>query len=613
MILSGDKARSYDDRSTRRVILFAGTLIVVAVAVIGFLVYAIAERAVLDKLKNRDLPMLLDLVNGKVESQISKADQISLFLADDPSMLEWVIGEERDDRLHAYALDKLKRLTEAHGYTNSFIVSAITRHYWTETGQIIDTVSEDDPDDSWFFDTLGLNEKVSVMVDYNEERQGTFVFVNALMGPIADPVGVAGVGFSLEELSDYLRASKYGGTGSIWLVSSDGEIVLSDDPAEHGLRLDAAVPESIAAGIRTMRQGETMALTYKNGAQDSSKIDLIGQPLDHAGMRLVVLMPRSYSVSILESMKWNAVFAVVVSVLSFVLLFLFISRRLANPYRRALELNQHLETLVQERTRQLQEKNIAIMDSIDYAKRIQESLLPSEALLREACREHVVIWKPRDVVGGDFYWSKALPGGGYVIAVGDCTGHGVPGAMMTMLAVSLLERIVDQDKVDDSAAIVSRLHRLVRMMLDQQGEGRSVVDDGLDIGVCVVKEGIVQFTGAGISLVCSAGGSVKPVAGDRRSVGYRRTPEDYAFTRHTVDAAGSAADAIFYLTTDGFIDQNGGERGYSFGKTKLQALIEQQTGRPLAEQQAAFEAELARYQGAEPQRDDITLLAFRVR
>ncbi len=603
--------RTFDDRSTRRVILFAGTLIVVAVAVIGFLVYAIAERAVLDKLKNRDLPLLLDLVNEKVESQISRAEHISLFLADDPTMLEWVIGEERDERLHAYAMDKLQRLTEAHGYTNSFIVSAITRHYWTETGQIIDTVSEDDPDDDWFFDTLVMDSKVSVQVDYNEERQGTFVFVDALMGPMSDPVGVAGVGFSLEDLSDYLRSSKYGGTGSIWLVSSDGEIVLSDDPAEHGLQLEAAVPESIAAGIRAMRPGETLALAYEDSEQDSSMTDLIGQPLDHAGMRLVVLMPRSYSVSILESMKWNAVFAVVVSVLSFVLLFLFISRRLANPYRRALQLNQHLESLVQERTQQLQEKNIAIMDSIDYAKRIQESLLPSEALMREACSEHMVIWKPRDVVGGDFYWSRALPGGGHVIAVGDCTGHGVPGAMMTMLAVSLLERIIDQDKVDDSAAIVSRLHRLMQELLHQQGEGRGVVDDGLDIGVCVVKEGTVHFTGAGISLYCSTGDSVKLVAGDRRSVGYRRTPQDYPFARHAIEAAGSASDTIFYMTTDGFIDQNGGERSYSFGKTRLQALIEQQAGRPLADQQAAFEAELAQYQGEEPQRDDITLLAFR--
>jgi len=607
----------YDDRSTRRLVLFAGTLIVIAVAAIGFLVYAIAERAVLDKLQQRDLPLLLDFVHEKVDARISKAEEISLYMADDPANLEWVEGGERDERLGGYAADKLQMLAERHGYTNSFIVSAVTHHYWTEKGQIIDTLSEADPDDSWFFDTIRQGEKLSTQVDYNEQRQGTFVFVNALMGDAGDPIGVAGVGFGLEDLSDYLRSSKYGGTGSIWLVSGSGEIVLSDDPAEHGLQLEDAVPDAIAAGIRAMRDGDTLSLAYEGGKRGSSATDLIGRPLRHAGMKLVVLMPRSFSVSILDSMKWNVVFAVVVSVLSFVLLFAFVSRRLANPYRRALELNRHLETLVSERTQQLQERNAAIMDSIDYAKRIQESLLlPAEAALQRAMREHFALWKPRDTVGGDFYWCKALPGGGTIVAVGDCTGHGVPGAMMTMLAVSLLERIVDQDKLADSADIVSRLHRLMQAMLHQEagdrgsesGRGRGASDDGLDIGVCVVKDGRLQYTGAGVSLYRSAGGDAVTFAGDRRSVGYRRTPADYPFSQHGLELADGMT---YYLTTDGFIDQNGGERGFSFGKSKLLALIGQQAGRPLEEQRAVFAAEFDTYRGEEPQRDDVTLVAFR--
>ena len=181
--------------------------------------------------------------------------------------------------------------------------------------------------------------------------------------------------------------------------------------------------------------------------------------------------------------------------------------------------------------------------------------------------------------------------------------------MMTMLAVSLLDRIADQEKAAPPEAIVSRLHRLVRSTLQREG-GSGATDDGLDIGICLVKDGTVEFAGAGSSLYRHAQGETLLVKGDRRSVGYRRTPADYRFARHTLELA---PDETLYMTTDGFLDQNGGDRDYSFGRTRWIDLIARCGRLPLAEQREAVEAELRAYQRGEAQRDDILVLAFRPR
>ena len=251
--------------------------------------------------------------------------------------------------------------------------------------------------------------------------------------------------------------------------------------------------------------------------------------------------------------------------------------------------------------------NRLILDSIRYASRIQSAILPARDALTRASRDHFLIWEPRDVVGGDFFWFHPVQGG-QVVMVGDCTGHGVPGAFMTLIACGLLDRILQSVAPDEPSRVLGELHRGLQVLLGQDhGEGET--DDGLEAGVCFVSdaERRMVFSGARLSLWRANGGAVDEIKGDRAGIGYRRFAHDMAFTDVPLELTNGAA---FYLATDGLIDQVGGPRRRSFGKKRFASFIAEQRGRPMPEQGVALMQVLAAYQGSETRRDDLTALGF---
>jgi len=275
-----------------------------------------------------------------------------------------------------------------------------------------------------------------------------------------------------------------------------------------------------------------------------------------------------------------------------------------------------LETRVRDRTEALAATNRAIMDSINYAQLIQSSILPSPDTLNAGLIEHFVLWRPRDVVSGDFYLCREVADG-FVIAVADCTGHGVPGAFMTMTASAMLNNALDLMGARDPAAILSTVDRKVRATLHQDGTARSLIeqfDNGLDLALCHVNpaEGRMVYAGARIPLLIIKADGVTELRGDRHSLGYRRAAGAPApvFTNHTMALE---PDHTFCLGTDGLTDQNGGELGRSFGRKRLRNLLEQGGAQPLDRLRTVLEQDLNRHQGDREQRDDITLFGFRVR
>lgn len=289
-----------------------------------------------------------------------------------------------------------------------------------------------------------------------------------------------------------------------------------------------------------------------------------------------------------------------------------------------------LESRVRERTEALAATNRAIMDSINYAQLIQSAILPSADTLSAGLTEHFVLWRPRDVVSGDFYLCREVADG-FVVAVADCTGHGVPGAFMTMTASAILNNVLDQLGAGDPAAVLAAVDRKVRAALHQEEEARDgagCFDNGLDLGLCHIRpaEGKLVFAGARIPLVIVAeggvDGGVTEVRGNRRSLGYR--PIGIGATG--IEATGHGAESpftnqsvalrpgqTFLMSTDGLVDQNGGERGRSFGRIRLHKLLGQGAHRPLDQLKTDLETSLDRFQCGREQRDDITLFGFRVR
>jgi PAS domain S-box-containing protein len=251
--------------------------------------------------------------------------------------------------------------------------------------------------------------------------------------------------------------------------------------------------------------------------------------------------------------------------------------------------------------------NQLILQSLRYASRIQSAVLPARRELNAVAVDNFLIWEPRDIVGGDFFWFQPIKDG-YAVMVGDCTGHGVPGAFMTLIAWGLLDRMLRSVPNDKPSQLLTGLHRGVQSLLGQNQEDGET-DDGLEVGVCFIRpeKKQITFAGARFSLWRANDRGVIEIKGDRKGLGYRRYPQDATFTDFTLPFENSDS---FYLTTDGLTDQIGGPRGRSFGKRRFQDLLRKNRGASMQEQEESLRRAFAKYQGQQLRRDDLTVLGF---
>ena len=595
------------DKGTMKVIVLACVVIVFSVVLTGVSSYFITQGEVLEKLKSRDMVHIISAIASRIDGRLERAKEAALMLAEDPAVIEWVAGGERDEALGRHVKNKITKMAWNHDYSNAFVVSAGTRHYWAEGGRLIDVMSETDPDDIWFFESLKVTQPVELNIDSNKERGGTFVFVNALMRQQDKPLAVVGVGLSLHEIAQEFQRYKIGEKSNLWLADSLGKIHLAEDVEQIGLYLNDFVPPELSERI-VAESGNVgfrpTVLEYVN--RQGETIDLVYLPMKSTDWKLVFQMPRAESIAILNNIRLHTILAGVISLIVIIFIFYFISARIANPLKRAILLGQELENQVAARTLELEQKNQKIMDSIDYAQRLQESILPARADLAAMFADFFVIWQPRDQVGGDFYWARRLDENRGLIAVIDCTGHGVPGAFMTMAVNSILDHITATVQ-DDPARILAELNRRVKETL-HRSDPKGLSDDGLDIGLCYLEQNRrIVFAGAKISLFIGRGGKMQLIRGTNKSLGYRRSSLELSFANNEwLVAPGD----VFYLTSDGFIDQNGGERDYPFGRQRFMATLGALQGRSLESQQEDLSLRLQEYMGQELQRDDITVFGF---
>jgi serine phosphatase RsbU (regulator of sigma subunit) len=256
--------------------------------------------------------------------------------------------------------------------------------------------------------------------------------------------------------------------------------------------------------------------------------------------------------------------------------------------------------------RNLLEMNKQIDDSIRYAALLQKSILPDRQLSEQFGEQYFVLWQPRDTVGGDYYvfhgdGSRCLAG------VADCAGHGVSGAMMTMLARAGLDRSIQQVGMESPAQVLQATNASMHGVL-----GEALITQALatsmDAGLVFLdfEQRILRFAGARISLYWSDGRSVAMARADNRSLWDRRAG---IYRDHTIPLA---SEFTYYLATDGVFDQAGGDDGFGLGSDRFERWLLDHATKPLHRQHQAFSDSLARFMGDHPQRDDITILSFRV-
>lgn len=595
------------DKGTMKVVVLACVVIVFSVVLTGVGSYWITQGEVVDKLKTRDMVYIISSIAAKIDGRLERAKEAAVMLAEDPAAVAWVAGAENDERLGRYVKDKITKIAGNHDYSNAFVVSAITQNYWAEGSRLIDVMSDIDPDDSWFFDTLKAGRPVELNIDSNKERGGTFVFVNALMGDRNKPIAVVGVGLNLKEIAQEFQGYKIGTRSQLWLADGQGKIHLSEDVEHIGLYLNDFVPPALSERIvKDAGSAAAKPTVVEYVDRRGETVDLIYLSMKSTDWKLVFQMPREESIAILNNIRLHTLIAGTVSLIVIVFIFFFISTRIANPLKRAIALGQELEKQVAARTLELEQKNVKIMDSIDYAQRLQESILPAQTDLAAMFADYFVFWQPRDQVGGDFYWIRRIDENRGLIAVIDCTGHGVPGAFMTMAVNSILDNITTTVN-DDPATILTELNRRVKETL-HRSDPRGLADDGLDIGLCYWEDGRrIVFAGAKISLFINRMGHVQLIRGNNKSLGYRRSKPDLSFSNN--EWLLEAGD-VLYLTSDGFIDQNGGDRDYPFGRKRFIDTLSGLSGQSLSQQRDGLIAAWQSYMGEEMQRDDVTVFGF---
>ncbi|MDF2448954.1 MAG: protein serine/threonine phosphatase [Bacteroidota bacterium] len=258
---------------------------------------------------------------------------------------------------------------------------------------------------------------------------------------------------------------------------------------------------------------------------------------------------------------------------------------------------------------ELSEKNKDITDSIKYAKRIQEAIFPSQAYFSKLLPQAFAYFRPKDIVSGDFYWVDEGLDGSVLVAVVDCTGHGVPGAFMSIVGFNLLNKAIHENKCTDPADILNQVNIDLNETLKQTLE-ESAVKDGMEISLCKWDPRInkLEFAGANTIVYHISGTQINIVKGNKHPIGsfYGEALKKF----QTIDIHINPGDCV-YLFSDGFADQFGGEKGKKYKYKQLEEFLLANSAKSIQEQEHLLNAEFERWKGPLEQVDDVCVIGIR--
>ncbi|MCH2233891.1 MAG: PAS domain S-box protein [Crocinitomicaceae bacterium] len=272
------------------------------------------------------------------------------------------------------------------------------------------------------------------------------------------------------------------------------------------------------------------------------------------------------------------------------------------------ELYETLELKVAERTEELNQINKDITSSINYAKRIQRGILPSESFMKQLLPESEVFYRPRDIVSGDFYWMERKEGKIMMAAV-DCTGHGVPGALISIIGRNLLDQAVNEKGFTEPAQILNFLQIGMMVTFGQMDSENVGVYDGMDIALVTIDMDlmVLEYAGANNPLYLIRDGELIIEKGDKMGVSAQKN--DGYFTNHVMELE---KNDLIFLFSDGYPDQFGGERNKKFTYRRMAEMFVENSSKPMKEQFEVIAKTFDNWKGETQQTDDVCIVAARI-
>lgn len=312
----------------------------------------------------------------------------------------------------------------------------------------------------------------------------------------------------------------------------------------------------------------------------------------------------------LEQKKRESVYGIIALIAVSILAFLIFNR-----YR----VTQKQKLVIEEQKHLVEDKNKEITDSINYARNLQDALIPNPAELTALFPGAFVIYIPKDIVAGDFYWvyeirtvslnvveSSGKNNSKLLVAVADCTGHGVPGALVSVVCINALYRAVNEFNLQEPNEILDKVNVIVNETFSKYSKQ---VNDGMDISLLMIDyaNNEVRWSGANNKLIYFENDTVYGIKPDKQPIG--KNENHKPFTLHRMPLV---KDSVFYLLTDGYSDQFGGDRNKKMGFAQFKKLMESNYSKPMAEQKINFEKAFLDWKNNGEQTDDVSLIGIKI-
>jgi len=564
--------------------------------VISGTAFIILMNSILLKNSEQELLKTVELERLKLQASVNSEIAIALKMADSP-LIKRYFSNPLNPELEMFAFEELAAYRKAFSSKSVFWVNDIDKLFYSDDYDAY-KVDPENPENYWYLMTLFKTEIYNFNINYNPDLHLTNLWINA---PVFDnnkkPIGIVGTGINL---SDFVNTIYYNfsSDSNLYFYNSAREITGAKDIAlvSNKVIIDDELKIKNKEILSKLNELQDILYDYPNGIACFQTKNIKGAAVIASIPELNWYILAFERFTIWDSLKTGMTFLFAGIMIVIIIVFLCI-------------FNVHESKLAKSRAEAARE---AVLSSIEYASKIQINLLPEPTAFKNAFSDFSIIWKPRDIVGGDIYWIKNFKEGS-VLCVCDCTGHGTPGALLTMLAVSSFEASVTENNCKDTANIIWELEKRLTTVLNVKYSDKEKnflsIKDGCDLAVLFIsKDADITISSSRIHIFISDGENVTQIKGQKLSIGegILKNKNEIKIIRIP-----SNINNKFYIASDGLFDQIGGKNNIPFCYETFKKIILENHNMNQENISSKIWTAFEKYRGEAPRVDDFELITFK--